>query len=208
MSLECYDKGVLDYLKSHLNFPNIVNSSDDTAFNYSADENSRSKDLSIALPMISFWRISNNLINESGGNFRGKHEARVMSKDIPNKTAHYRRELEIVIDYQITIWASTRKVCDDIFRELAMLLVTDCPYIPVYIPGLEYPEKFDLIVTDTDTSIDLSEFSDKGRIYRQNLTIELPDAKLVFTKDSPLVTSIPLVYYTFDSLSTDIDDKI
>lgn len=204
MSLECYDKGLLGYLQEHLNFTNIVNADEERALLYSADMISDSKDLVIKLPMISFWRISNNLTNESAGNFFAKHSGRIMSKDKSKLKGYGVRELDINIIYQITIWASTRKVCDDIFRELAMLLITDDPHVPVFIPGMDSPEYFDVIVTDSDTSIDLSEFDDKGRLYRQNLTVELPDARLVFSKESDLVANIPLRFYHYEK--SDLSD--
>lgn len=197
MSLECYDQGLLRYLQDHLNFTNIVNAEDEKALSYSVDMISDAKDLKIKLPMISFWRMSNNLTNESAGNFFAKHSGRLMSKDTSKLKGYGVRELDVNIVYQITIWASTRKVCDDIFRELAMLLITDDPHVPVYIPGMESPEYFDIIVTDSDTSVDLSNFEDQGRLYRQNLTVEMPDARLVFSKESKLIANIPLKLYTF-----------
>lgn len=197
MSLESYDKGLMDYLRSHLNFNNIVNSDEDSALSRSADMISDPKDFKIKLPMISFWRTSNNLVSETGGNFRAKTKGRIFSKDKSALLANEYREIEIAIDYQLSIWSATRRECDDIFREVVMLLLTDDPHIPVYIPGMESPEYFDIVVTDTDTSLNLSDFDDKGRLYRQIINIELPDARLVFNRKSSLVKDVTVSSYTY-----------
>lgn len=195
--LGAYDEGLLNYLKSALNFPNIVNSAESKAFDASADKNS--KKVEIQLPMISFWRTSNPLTFEGGGNFAERHRGRIIKSDKDKLIADFWRTLPVTLSYQITIWSDRRSEVDDIYRELMMYLVTDNPHITLKLDGMEVPEEFFILVTDTDTSTDVDSFSDKGRLYTQNIMVDIPNAKLIFSRNARLARDIPIRTFVFDT---------
>ena len=54
------------------------------------------------------------------------------------------------------------------------------------------PEEFYIHVTDTDTSIDVDSFSDKGRLYTQNIMIDIQDAQLIFSRNVTLAKNMEI----------------
>lgn len=182
--LGAYDEGLLNYLKSALNFPNIVNAADSKAFDVSADK--ISEKVEVQMPMISFWRIANPLTHEGGGNFAMRHRGMRMSTDHEKGTAVAWRSLPVTLSYQLTIWSDRRSEVDDIYRELMMYLLTDNPHITIQLEGMDVPEEFYIHVVDTDTSTDVDSFSDRGRLYTQNIMIDIQDAQLIFSRNITL----------------------
>ena len=195
--LGAYDEGLLNYLKSALNFPNIVNAAESKAFDTSADKNSHK--VEIQLPMISFWRIANPLTYEGGGNFAMRQRGRRMSADKEGLTAVAWRSLPVTLSYQLTIWSDRRSEVDDIYRELMMYLLTDNPHITIQLEGMETPEEFYIHVTDTDTSTDVDSFSDKGRLYTQNIMIDIPAAQLIFSRNFTIAKDIQIRSVVLDN---------
>lgn len=188
--LGAYDEGLLIYLKEALSFPNIVNAADSKAFDTSADK--EAEEVEIQLPMISFWRIANPLTHDGGGNFALRHRGMRVSTDKENCVAGYWRGLPVNLSYQLTIWSDKRREVDDIYRELMMYLITDNPEITVFMEGMNVPEKFPIHVTDTDTSTDVDSFADRGRLYTQNIMLDIEDAHLLFSRDIRLAKDIPI----------------
>ena len=195
--LGAYDEGLLNYLKSALNFPNIVNAAESKAFDTSVDKNSCK--VEVQMPMISFWRIANPLTYEGGGNFAMRHRGRRMSVDKEECTAEAWRSLPVTLSYQLTIWSDRRSEVDDIYRELMMYLLTDNPHITIQLEGMETPEEFYIHVTDTDTSTDVDSFSDKGRLYTQNIMIDIPDAQLIFSRNFTIAKNIQIRSVVLDN---------
>lgn len=186
MSLAAYDTGLLNYLKGALNFDNIINSAESTAFSNAGDHDEKSE---VKLPMISFWRVSNP-IELPGGNFPMRHRGKIMSQDFENLKGVRWRALPVRITYQITIWSDRRTEVDDIYREMMMYLMTDNPHIVVMMDGMDKPEEFLLEVTDTDSTTDVDSFADRGRIYTQNILVDVPDAQLLFSREFPISKNI------------------
>lgn len=188
--LGAYDEGLLNYLKGALNFPNIVNAADSKAFDVSADKISHK--VEVQLPMISFWRIANPLTYEGGGNFAMRHRGMRMSTNEQEGTAVAWRSLPVTLSYQLTIWSDRRSEVDDIYRELMMYLLTDNPHIKIQLEGMDVPEEFYIHVVDTDTSTDVDSFSDRGRLYTQNIMIDVQDAQLIFSRNVTLAKNIEI----------------
>lgn len=188
--LGAYDEGLLNYLKSALNFPNIVNAADSKAFDVSADK--ISEKVEVQMPMISFWRIANPLTHEGGGNFAMRHRGMRMSTDQEKGTAVAWRSLPVTLSYQLTIWSDRRSEVDDIYRELMMYLLTDNPHITIQLEGMDVPEEFYIHVVDTDTSTDVDSFSDRGRLYTQNIMIDIQDAQLIFSRNITLAKDMKI----------------
>lgn len=200
MSLAAYDEGVLKYLKDAMNFDNIINSAESRAFGDVAEHTDKVK---VKFPLISFWRIANP-VDFPGGNFAMRHRGKIVQTDYTDQKGIRWRALPVKLTYQITIWSDRRREVDDIYRELMMYLMTDNPHIEVMMEGMEVPEKFVLEVTDTDTTTDVDSFADRGRIYTQNILVDVPEAQLLFSKEFPIASKIEPRFVIIDGLDSEL----
>lgn len=200
MSLAAYDDGVLKYLKDAMNFDNIINSAESRAFGDVAEHTDKVK---VKFPLISFWRIANP-VDFPGGNFAMRHRGKIVQTDYTDQKGVRWRALPVKLTYQITIWSDRRREVDDIYRELMMYLMTDNPHIEVMMEGMEVPEKFVLEVTDTDTTTDVDSFADRGRIYTQNILVDVPEAQLLFSKEFPIASKIEPRFVIIDGLDSEL----
>ena len=200
MSLAAYDEGVLKYLKDAMNFDNIINSAESRAFGDVAEHTDKVK---VKFPLISFWRIANP-VDFPGGNFAMRHRGKIVQTDYTDQKGVRWRALPVKLTYQITIWSDRRREVDDIYRELMMYLMTDNPHIEVMMEGMEVPEKFVLEVTDTDTTTDVDSFADRGRIYTQNILVDVPEAQLLFSKEFPIASKIEPRFFIIDGLDSEL----
>lgn len=200
MSLAAYDEGVLKYLKDAMNFDNIINSAESRAFEDVAEHTDKVK---VKFPLISFWRIANP-VDFPGGNFAMRHRGKIVQTDYTDQKGVRWRALPVKLTYQITIWSDRRREVDDIYRELMMYLMTDNPHIEVMMEGMEVPEKFVLEVTDTDTTTDVDSFADRGRIYTQNILVDVPEAQLLFSKEFPIASKIEPRFVIIDGLDSEL----
>lgn len=200
MSLAAYDEGVLKYLKDAMNFDNIINSAESRAFGDVAEHTDKVK---VKFPLISFWRIANP-VDFPGGNFAMRHRGKIVQTDCTDQKGVRWRALPVKLTYQITIWSDRRREVDDIYRELMMYLMTDNPHIEVMMEGMEVPEKFVLEVTDTDTTTDVDSFADRGRIYTQNILVDVPEAQLLFSKEFPIASKIEPRFVIIDGLDSEL----
>lgn len=200
MSLAAYDEGVLKYLKDAMNFDNIINSAESRAFEDVAEHTDKVK---VKFPLISFWRVANP-VDFPGGNFAMRHRGKIVQTDYTDQKGVRWRALPVKLTYQITIWSDRRREVDDIYRELMMYLMTDNPHIEVMMEGMEVPEKFVLEVTDTDTTTDVDSFADRGRIYTQNILVDVPEAQLLFSKEFPIASKIEPRFIVIDGLDSEL----
>lgn len=199
MSLESYDEALKRKLEGV--FPNVVFSSLSKALARSADSEvisqthegelrqKEKKEQVVALPMIAFDRINNGLNFEFRANDpairRGRHV-------IKEEDSYLEKALPINPQYQIDIVSDRRVEVDGIWRELVMYLYTN-PLIDVEFGGkTPFVEQFPLKLMDTDNTTDIEDFSNTGRIYRQTLTVEIPQAQLFFLDSANLVRNIPI----------------
>lgn len=198
-SLALYDKAL--YNKIHELFPNVVNSSEDSALSDSLDSdrgNSKEKlpddkEIEVMLPLISFWRTDNPpaMSGFNEGNYaeilRGRRN------DVSQSNGFNLRTFPVSISYQITIWSDKRIEVDEIYQEFLMLFFVDEPYIKVTAVKADFmnedtddkdkvvvEEEFSLQLEDSSSNIDVSSFSDRGRIYRQDIIVSIDNAKLFY----------------------------
>lgn len=189
MSLDIYDKAL--YKKISEVFPNVINSTEDSTFDNVAEKNMNipTKELEdenpkVVLPLVSFWRTGNppNILAEGEGNYPAILRG-VLRKDGYNLTGKYIRTFPISISYQISIWSDRRKEVDDIYREFLMMFIIDEPYLSIKVDE-DYFEEFSLQLVDSFTNIDTMSFPNKGRLYRQDIVIDIPNAKLFYDGES------------------------
>lgn len=96
--------------------------------------------------------------------------------------------------YQIDIISDRRNEVDDIWRELVMYLYLHNELSVIYSPGTEkeFEERFPIKLIDTDNTTDVSTFDDLGRLYRQTITFEVTNAKLLYDEEAKVIESIPV----------------
>lgn len=199
MSLESYDEALKKKLESV--FPNVVFSSLSKAFTHTADSEVLSqthdgelrqkekKEQIVALPMIAFDRINNGLNFEFRANDPAIRRGRFVIKE---EEPLLEKTLPINPQYQIDIVSDRRVEVDGIWRELVMFLYTN-PLLEVEFGGkTPFVESFPLKIMDTDNTTDIEDFSNTGRIYRQTLTVEIPQAQLFFLDSADLIKNIPI----------------
>lgn len=170
MSIHLYDEALKNKLKEV--FENVVDASEDKALQYS--ENGEAL---VNLPLISFWRLNNNLSTDYA-QFPLKNIGRRSNKMINNsKVVNY--ELNFNLEYQIDIWSDRRSECDDLFTEMILFLLQE-PNLVIHDPNLNQSYNFPLQITETVTNVDLTQFSEQGNLYRQVITISIPNATVFF----------------------------
>ena len=195
MSLIYYDKALYD--KIHDLFNNVVNADEYSALTEGSNlpevptkENSSDIKSKLTFPLISFWRVSNPPNLDTDGNYPQILKGHRHDFDKSNYRAY--RTFPVSITYQVSIWSDTRREVDEIYREFCMLFFVDEPYLKINIDNVKFvdeegedqvfnlSEEFSLQLVDSSTEIDTSSFSDKGRIYRQDIMIEIPNAKMFY----------------------------
>lgn len=203
------------YDKIHDLFPNTINADEESAlseaYNVSSKvgtkEDTKGKtEPKVVFPLISIWRTENPP-NQEGSN-EGNYPAILRGRrfDVSNSNGFRVRTFPISITYQVSIWSDKRVEVDDIYAEFLMLFFVDEPYIRVRAVEADFrnddtgdkekviiDEEFSIQLEDSSTTIDTTSFSDRGRMYRQDIIISIDNAKLFFLGDkSKIAKYIPL----------------
>ena len=192
MNLEAYDKSLIDKLSQV--FTNSQYASPDEVFSKAKDDESGS----IILPMISAYRIATKLSTESG---QLSHPGRVRGRLNP-KERLAQQYLHLDVTYQVDIWSVDRSSCDAIFVELLFYLL-DQPNICTPIPQLN-GEEVGLVITDTDNEMEFMDFKEKGRIYRNMITLEATVPVFRTVEYTPIET----IEVSINSLKKSGDDEL
>lgn len=170
MSIHLYDIALKEKLKKV--FDNVIDASEDKSLQLS--ENSEAM---VSLPLISFWRLNNNLSMDYAQfplkNIGRRHDKRIGDEMVANY------EVNFNLEYQIDIWSDRRSECDDLFVELILFLLQE-PNLYIKDENLDIDYKFPIQITETVTNVDLTQFSEQGNLYRQVITISIPNAVILF----------------------------
>lgn len=181
MSLKCYDEAIMEKVKKV--FPNVTWADEDGALNRNAEKDNK---LVATLPLITLYRTNNTFNFEQFGNDSHTRRGRYV---LPSEERI--KAFPVNIFYQMDIYSDKRVEVDDIWREIIQFFYTD-PEIDVHFEGLEIPYKYVVWLVDTDNTTDVSSFSDKGRIHRQTINLEVRQAQMLFTKYVKAAREIPL----------------
>lgn len=163
MSLELYDKSMIDKLKSV--FGNVVYAPTDEALSRANDDTKGS----VQLPLISVYRLDGRLSTESGFLSMPEHATGRWTRSQAQKGL-LTQSLPMDVVYQIDIWSVERVHADSIYSELLFYLI-DQPNLSIDLPNL-CREDFAMTITDTQSEIDMESFKDRGRLYRNTITLE------------------------------------
>lgn len=200
MSLERYDLALEKKLKCvfpNVKFYNLEEGLSESSSNQVESEDAngvnrekQASDQIVSVPVILFDRINNPFAFERQGNDplirRGRHLQRG-GEDV--------REHAFPVDlqYQIDIVSDKRVEVDGIWRELTYYLYVNSNIAVVLRFNDEDQEYlFNIKLIETDNTTDVASFSDKGRLYRQTITIEIPDAKMIIDERVKLVEEFPV----------------
>lgn len=199
MSLECYDKAMKAKLERV--FPNVVFSSLSKALSESANVESISKtsdgdvrekkkqEQVVSVPLIAFDRIN----NPPNWEFRANDPAVRRGRFVIEEKDHYlEKALPVNIQYQIDIISDKRVEVDGIWRELIMYLYTHSELAVEFDGKNPFVENFPLKIMDTDNTTDIEDFTNVGRVYRQTINVEIPQAQLFFHSSTDLIKDFPL----------------
>lgn len=181
MSLKCYDEAIMEKVKKV--FPNVTWADEEGALNRNAEKDNK---LVATLPLITLYRTNNTFNFEQFGNDSHTRRGRYV---LPSEERI--KAFPVNIYYQMDIYSDKRVEVDDIWREIIQFFYTD-PEIDVHFEGLEIPYKYVVWLVDTDNTTDVSSFSDRGRIHRQTINLEVRQAQMLFTKYLKAVREIPL----------------
>lgn len=186
MSLELYDSSVLEKIK--LVFPNTVWADSDPLKQREkvAKDNLEENDkgyLTVRVPYLSIERPQTSIALTTFGSDPGIRTG-FLGKD------YVRTKLfPIDITYNFDIVSDSRKEVDAIWRELLQYFY-EAPQIIINVEGKEYFFYLQLIETMSDPST--TEFSETGRLWRQQITCSIPQANLFFAQKTYPIKQIPI----------------
>lgn len=181
MSLKCYDEALMRKIKGV--FPNTTWADEDNALSRNAEKDNK---LVTTLPLISLYRTNNTFNFEQFGNDSHVRKGRFVLEEEKRVKA-----FPVNLYYQLDIYSDKRVEVDDIWRELVYYLYTD-PEIYVRFEGLDEEYRYVCFMADTDNTTDISQFSDRGRLYRQTINLEIRQAQLLFIECAHKVSDIQL----------------
>lgn len=188
MSLKLYDEAMTEFIKEV--FPNTVFAYQEKAFETRATKRDMPPkgEVEVMLPLVTLNRLTTEYAFEFAGN---NNRSLSGYQGLRNR---YIKTIPINIVYQIDIWSNKREETDDIFRELSFYLRDNEIEIDFDKDGKKDPLKisFVLHLLDNEDNTDIESFTDKGRIYRHSITVELREAVLIMTSDMHLVKDIPV----------------
>lgn len=199
MSFYLYDNALKEKLSNV--FDNVVNCSEDKAIDYSQDEETAQ----VTLPMISFWRLNNNLdtnMYNASAILRGRDIARVNNK--ATNILNY-KELPIVLTYQVDIWSDRRYEVDEILKELLLYFMEE-PNLEVEEPNVDYTYSFPMTITELNSDVDVSSFDEKGVLYRQTISLEINNARLLYPNAEKVVKRFALRIVTVNAQGEVFED--
>lgn len=190
MSLKCFDEAMVKKLTDV--FPNVQNAQEERWSSDAIDDNAE-----LRLPLITVWRVSNPL---AFGQFSNDRMVRGGWRHPESRETGLKiKGLPVRVQYQIDIISNKRVEVDDIFRELAMFLYESGVLEVEFSMGEDTEpilREFTLQILDNNPATDYASFSDRGRLYRETINVEIPNAELIFVSSAKNVLEIPVRIYT------------
>lgn len=189
MSLKSFDEAILSKVKEV--FPNVSMAYEDKY----EDMGDEKKDL--LFPLINIWRMS-NIIQDGMYN---THKMMRQGFKYPEKDGKFLdiRSLPVTVNYQVDIMSDLRVQVDDIFKELAMFFIIQNSLHVSFDMGPNVEpicREFTIKILDNQTLTEYSSFGDRGRIYREVINLEIPNAELLFAVNKPMIKEIKLHTFT------------
>jgi hypothetical protein len=188
-----YDKAMENKLKKV--FPNTVYAPTDKFYERYL---LKDKNDNVKLPALSIWRTSHEFIPHNAktqlsiANFGIRHDEEYLVRNIYS--------MQIILRYQLDIWAGTDIDRDDLMKEILFFLVS-YPNIFIQYQGQKF--EFPIQIEPPDDITEIAEFESNGDLYRISIPLVVPDARLLFYQDARTCKYIDLSYY----INNDLDSK-
>ena len=188
MSLHCFDLSMKKKIKEV--FDNTELAQEERLFYDSIEEGAI-----LSLPKISIFRLSNVLSYDKSTDSRVRLGYQAFSED-KNFVSNI-HSVPVIITYQIDIYSDKRIEVDELFKELSFYLyMNDSLHVEFNLSDdTVLEEDYTIKVIDNQSQTDFSSFEDKGRLYRETLNVEIPNADLPFIYTSKTVKQIPIHQY-------------
>lgn len=185
-----YDKALLDKLRSA--FPNTVQAEPDRFFEALDELQKEIKDKGKnvpKLPAMSFYRsqtsVSTPLLNTPA-----RQIGRKLNFTNPEETSVFNgRTIPLRLEYMLELWSKEKSVLNDLIGQMLFYLYRK-PNLEIQIPKSQETQVFSIAVDENIMdNTEVSEFDDKGKLYRATLTLIIDDAQLfnVYEKKTVLV---------------------
>lgn len=116
--------------------------------------------------------------------------AKVRSDNLVTKA----RLVPMRIQWDVDVFTADRYTCDEIIRELVFFF-TSKPRFEVKVPyGLNIPQNFDIFLSnEIEDNSDLVEFSNRGELFRETLTIYTENAHMYSSHNQYPTITLPEV---------------
>lgn len=184
MNIYSYDNALKNKLLAV--FENVVNCSEDRVL---IESEADSADATVQLPLISFWRLTSEF-DVTNFNFPAMRRGRP-TRRVNDTTMLNMMEIPVNLSYQIDVWSDRQFETDQLYQELLFYFLQE-PYLEVTVEADDSKQLFYFNITDTNTSIELSEFAENGSLYRQTITITCDNAKLGLARERKAIDKIEL----------------
>jgi len=208
MSIYLYDESIMYMFRDV--FDNCVFAPTDEAFRKSAQRRSDEDDEptgEVKLPLISIWRENVSATPDQNwrqlrSGIRYGHEYDEVEETDDKENYIFLHALKMRIDYQIDIWATSRRLTDDLFTELVFWLMQSPKVQISKVMPDDYEDDFNfyLQLEDFTDNSDITSFRQEGRIYRITITSFIEDARIIKSTSKPTVLERDIDYISIDVL--------
>jgi len=188
-----YDRALVDKFKKVFDEDRVIYAPVDKF--YERYELGKKNKTQIELPALSIWRTSHEFNPYTATtqmripNFRKK-----VDKDADLARQIY--SMEIHLEYQIDLWASSDVDRDDLMKEILYFLVR---YPNIYIEYQGEKWSFPVHIQPPDDTTDIANFDSTGDLYRLTIPVSIPDARLMFYQDTRICKFLKIDYFVDDN---------
>jgi hypothetical protein len=166
-------------------YPNVYLAERSKLFKKVRDSMS-AKDSNISLPLIGIWRTENSLDSDRR-NFAEFKQGEKGYRDEQAGEVVLIKGINIPLTYQIDILGNSLQQCDDILTDTLVFLYEN-PVIKFSKDGIEF--YFNVAPMDLSISTDYASFDEAGEIHSQTLTVQVAEARILYTQNKKIWKNI------------------
>lgn len=190
MSLNLYDEAMLNKFRGV--FENTVFSGPDEVFEALAELHGASE--VPKMPAISIHRYQssvNSRLDSHPGSFLGQKLSYV---DQTKSEVYNTLTMPLQLEYMVELWATKRSIVNDLTSQILFWLKRR-PNIKIDIPKVGEEQVFSIdVMDDIPDNTQISDFTERGRLYRTTLTLVIDNARLfnVYQDKTVLLVDVDL----------------
>ncbi|AMM44840.1 hypothetical protein SP15_041 [Bacillus phage SP-15] len=190
MSLNLYDDAMLEKFRGV--FPNSVFAQPDQFF-IALEELNGSGSIP-KLPAISIYRSQTSIATQISS-FPDLNRGRRLNYHTDAKADVYNaRSIPMRLEYTVEFWSKEKRVLNELTEQIVFWLFRK-PELTIKVPMSAEAQDFTIQVSeDIVDNTELSEFGDKGRLYRSTLTLIIDSARIfnVYEKKTVLLVDVDI----------------